>query len=338
MKKVKFSILITTIFLLIIPVFSSTVSAKEVKEEKVYLGGKPFGIKMFCDGVMVIKTEDVNSGLNSSCPAEEAGIKANDIIISADNQKLRSNEELSQIIKESEGREIPLTIKREGKTINTAITPCKNSQGIYKAGMWVKDSAAGIGTVTFYSGDTENFCGLGHGICDNETGMLIPIGYGEVCSAFIASVTKSSDSKVGTLNGYFTNDKTGTALLNNPDGIYGKTENEIKANEIVIADDKEVKTGKAQVYTTISGQTPKLYDAEILRVNQNTNDSDIVIRITDEELLEKTGGIVQGMSGSPIIQNGKLVGAVTHVIVDNVDCGYGIFAEKMMETMKESCR
>ena len=126
-------------------------------------------------------------------------------------------------------------------------------------------------------------------------------------------------------------------MQNNNHGIYGKTESQITGKEIKIADDEDVKTGDAQIYTTVYGQEPELYDAKILKVNTISSDADIVIKITDDELLEKTGGIVQGMSGSPIIQDGMLVGAVTHVIVDDVDCGYGIFAERMLETLRESC-
>ncbi len=337
MKKQKFYIILITIIFSVLSSGCATISAAESTEETVILGGNPFGIKMFSEGVMVIKTEKVKGDINQRCPAEEAGIKPNDIIISANNQKLRSNEELSEIIESSQGETISLTVKREDETFNIQLTPCRNTQGIYKAGMWVKDSAAGIGTLTFYSKDFGSFCGLGHGICDKDTDLLIPIAYGEVNKACIATVTKSCDSKVGTLNGYFTAEYIGKAILNTDNGIYGKTETLITGSEIEIADEDEVKTGEALIYTTVAGQTPEYYEAEILKVNKNSYDTDIVIKITDEELLEITGGIVQGMSGSPIIQDGRLVGAVTHVIVDNVDCGYGIFAQRMMETLKESC-
>lgn len=338
MKKTKVYIILITIIFSLISSGCVSISAEENSEDTVILGGNPFGIKMFSQGVMVIKTENVKGIGSNNCPAEKAGIKANDIIISANNQNLHSNEELSEIIETSQGNPIKLIVKRAEKTFDTTITPCRNTQGIYKAGMWVKDSAAGIGTITFYSNDFGAFCGLGHGICDKDTDILIPIAYGEVNQASIATVTKSCDSNVGTLNGYFTAETIGKAVLNSSNGIYGVTDTEIEGKEIKICEESDVKSGEALIYTTISGQKPEYYEAEILRVYKDNSDRDIVIKITDEELLAETGGIVQGMSGSPIIQEGKLVGAVTHVIVDNVDCGYGILAQSMLETMEEACR
>lgn len=336
MKKVKSFSIFIALFLMFISFADTKVYADE--NETVILGGTPFGIKMFSQGVMVVKTEAVKTNEGAVCPAEEAGIKINDIIISANGASLTSNEDLSEIIEKSIGQDIDLTIKRENKSLKIKIRPVLNKQGIYKAGIWVKDSAAGIGTITFYSENAKGFCGLGHGICESSTGMMIPIAYGEVDNAYIASVTKSRDSQVGSLNGYFTKDTIGTALLNCSEGIYGETCSEITGARIELADKEEVKTGEAFIYTTVSGEQPEYYEAEILRVNKNSNDTDIIIKITDEELTEKTGGIVQGMSGSPIIQNNKLVGAVTHVIVDDVDCGYGIFAERMFETLAEICK
>lgn len=336
MKKSNKILIIIMIVFSLLSTGGATVYAAD-NNDTVILGGNPFGIKMFSQGLMVIKTEDVKVESRSECPGKEAGIKANDIILCANGIELKSNEELSEIIENSNGECIRLLIRREEQEFEVSLTPVKNSQGIYKAGIWVKDSAAGIGTITFFSDEYNSFCGLGHGICDKDTGMLIPIAYGQVDGAYIASVTKSVDSNVGTLNGYFTRDEIGTASLNNIDGIYGETTAEITGTEIEIASKEEVVTGDAYIYTTVSGQEPKCYEAEILRVNKNSGEADIVIKITDDELLDYTGGIVQGMSGSPIVQNGKLVGAVTHVIVDDVDCGYGIFAESMMDTLAEFC-
>lgn len=334
MKKTRRFFIVFAIFLIFSSFFAINVSAEE--NETVRLGGTPFGIKMFSDGVMVVKTESVDNNGVKKCPAEKAGIKPNDIIVSANETKIKTNEELAQIIENSRGNAINLEIKRNDDIFSVTLTPVKNSEGVYKAGLWVKDSAAGIGTVTFYSEELKSFCALGHGICESDTGMLIPLDYGKVEKANIASVTKSKDGKVGSLNGYFTREEIGTATINSSEGIYGITEY-CTGEEIEVAEINEIKTGEASIYTTISGQKPEYYEAEIIKVSKNNSHSDLIIKITDEELLNETGGIVQGMSGSPIIQNGKLVGAVTHVIVDDVDCGYGIFAQRMLNILKENC-
>ena len=193
MKKQKYILIILMIIMTMFNVSAVSVSATADESDTVILGGEPFGIKMFAEGVMVIKTENVKGSLSTGCPAEEAGIKANDIIISANGKKLNSNEELSKIIESSQGNTITMNIKRNDEIFTAQLTPSKNAQGIYKAGMWVKDSAAGIGTVTFYSEELGGFCGLGHGICESSTGILIPISYGEIEGAYIASVTTSCD-------------------------------------------------------------------------------------------------------------------------------------------------
>jgi stage IV sporulation protein B len=337
MKKAFIYLTIFSIFIISGSAATIETKAETTSENTVILGGNPFGIKMFSDGVMVIKTENVRCEDKEYCPAEKADIREDDIIIALDNNKLRSNEELAEIIESSQGRTLKVTIKRDDKTFDVKLTPCKNTQGKYKAGIWVRDSAAGLGTITFYSEKTKGFCGLGHAICDKDTGMIIPLSYGEVVGASISDVTKSENSNVGTLNGYFTDEYYGTAKLNCKKGIYGKNTIIESGREIEISPSESVKTGYAQIYTTISGTKPELYDVEIIRLYRTNNETDMVIRITDEELIKETGGIVQGMSGSPILQNNRLVGALTHVIVDNVVCGYGIYADEMLETLIESC-
>lgn len=333
--KSKITILFLTILILICPI-SATADANEAQSQTVYLGGEPFGIKMFCDGVLVIGMQDVETENGKEHPAKNSGIKVNDVIINANGEHIESSEELKGIIEASSGDEITLTIKRNDECIETNLLPSVDKSGELKAGLWIKDSTAGLGTITFYSEDKENFCGLGHGICESETNVLLPISSGDVELACITSVTKSSGSDIGTLNGYFTGEDIGDATKNLVNGIYGCTIQDFDSKKsIEIADSSEVKLGEATIITTVNGSTPKEYEAEIIKVFPNDKTKNIVIKITDEELLEITGGIVQGMSGSPIIQNGKLVGAVTHVIVDKVDCGYGIFAENMLKTMEE---
>ena len=309
-------------------------AANKAKPMIVIAGGEAFGIKLFSEGVIVTKTESFICEGKSVCPAEYAGIKVNDIIIGADNISINTNKDFKNIIENSEGKSIEIKLRRNDKEIITNLIPLKNENDKYKAGMWIKDSAAGLGTITFYSEELNSFCGLGHGICETDTGKLIPLSFGDVEYANVTSVTMSKNGNVGTLNGYFTDNDIGTAKLNNENGIYGTLKNPVNKTEYIeIADSDETEKGSAYILTTLSGETPKKYDVKIKKIKKHNDQYNLVFEITDEELICICGGIVQGMSGSPIIQNGKIVGAVTHVFVDDVTTGYGIFAEKMYDEM-----
>ena len=205
---------------------------------------------------------------------------------------------------------------------------------MYLLGAWVKDSCAGIGTISFYDESNNYFAALGHGICDNDTNALLPLGSAEIVKANISSVTKSVDGNAGSLNGYFSDETIGDLTQNTPLGVYGNAETKMFSDSptIEIADFSEIKKGDAQMYTTIDGESAGCYDIEITKIcnhNENSNEN-FVIKITDESLIDECGGIVQGMSGSPIVQNGKLVGAVTHVFVNNTTEGYGVAAQYMV--------
>lgn len=321
MKKILSIFLIST-FLFIISIQNT--SARNV-DNKVILGGEPFGITMFSQGVIVIKTMSAENKL-----------KPEDVIISADNENVDSSEKMAKIIAESSDNTLELEIIRNDEKINESVRLFIDEQGIKRLGVWIKDSAAGLGTVTFYNPYNDTVCGLGHGICESDTGKLIPLSEGEIKSAYITSVTKSENSKVGSLNGYFTDTHIANAVENRNEGIYGITESEVRGNYIIVADETEINTGKAKIVTTIHGEIPKEYSVEIIKINPDNDTKNLVIRITDKELLTKTGGIVQGMSGSPIIQNGKLVGALTHVLIDSTDTGYGIFAERMLDISEDA--
>lgn len=307
-------------------------AAKESESIKVIPGGEPFGIKLFSEGVMVTKIEGFNKNGDLLSPAETAGIKINDIIICADDKKISTNADFKEIVESSEGKEIKLKIKRGDKELTTIIKPMENEDGVYKIGMWIKDSAAGLGTITFYREDNMSFCGLGHGICEAQTGNIMPLSYGDIESAYITSVTTSKNGNVGTLNGYFTGELIGEATNNNETGVYGRlVSNTLNKKEMEIAGIEEITKGKAYILTTVNGNEAESYEVEITKIKKNDSLINMVIEITDEELLSVTGGIVQGMSGSPIIQNGKIVGALTHVLVDDVTKGYAIFAKTMYE-------
>lgn len=339
MRKIKKTIcLVLLAAMLIMP---TPVTAENNKSEDIYvtLGGEPFGIKMYTNGVYILKTESFEDSNNSPCcPAEDAGIECNDIIKEVNDNIITSNDDLKEIIDESNGEELKIKIEREKEELTMSVVPRLSSDGSYRTGMWIKDSAAGLGTISFYCEESGSFCGLGHGMIDNDTKELIPMTKGEANFANVSSVTKSSNGNVGTLNGCFLTESIGTCSINTESGIYGKLKTEkIKDEKIIIGKKDEVKRGPAKIYTTIEGQKPQYYDVEIIMIKKYDDKINMIIKIIDERLTDKTGGVVQGMSGSPIIQDDKLVGVLTHVVVNNVDYGYGIFAETMHEKMKEVC-
>lgn len=307
---------------------TETVSATDTPYY-VQLGGEPFGIRLFSDGVLVIKVEEKLCGDKEQSPAFEAGIKKNDIIKKVNSENIYSSYDLTEAVKRYS--DLELTIQRNGETHLIKTSPKCDKCGNPKLGIWVKDSSAGIGTVTYYDDNKGIFGTLGHGIYESETGTIMPLYYGEITKANIYDVTKSVNGKAGTLNGYFEDEIIGKAYKNSDVGIFGRmTENQNK-DYIETASKGEVNLGDALIYTTVKGCEKKAYNIKIKRLNTHS-DKGMLIEITDPELLEVTGGITQGMSGSPIVQNGKLVGALTHVLINNVEYGYGIYIEDMMKS------
>lgn len=311
------------------------VSVNQVERAKVIPGGSPFGIKIVTDGVVIIGISDVDTASGSISPAREAGLRNGDIIKSVNgNSEVTKENVLSAFIK-SQGEKVNLTVRRDSKILSVTLEPKFSvNDNCYKAGMWVRDSAAGIGTITYYDPDSGIFGGLGHPICDCDTGTILPIKSGQVVGVRINGVNKGMSGQPGELVGAFTSDfSMGDLVLNNQCGLFGYLKSAPNSNPSVeIALKQEVTEGKAKILTTLDGVTPKEYEIEIERVTLKGNEKskNMIIHITDEELLAKTGGIVQGMSGSPIIQNGRLVGAVTHVFVNDPTRGFGIFVENML--------
>ena len=302
--------------------------------KSVYLGGQPFGVRFYNDGLIVVELEDFFNGTQNVCPAKEAGLKVNDIIKEVNHIPVKTNEDLQNAAVNCGGKPISFTIERDGERKDMIITPQKNNMGVYLLGAWIRDSCAGIGTISYYDKDKNYFAALGHGICDNDTTALLPLGSAEIVKANISSVTKSVDGKAGSLNGYFSEETIGNLTENTPLGIYGEPKDGMfdKSQSIEIADYSEIKKGDAEIYTTIDGENTACYTAEITKLcndDENSNEN-FVIKVTDESLLERCGGIVQGMSGSPIVQDGKLVGAVTHVFINNTAEGYGVAAQFMV--------
>lgn len=316
-----------------IPIKSSSVTVS--KRQYVVPGGEAFGLKLYCDGVMIVGFDEVKNGSINVCPGKEAGLQTGDVITSVDGVKITSSAQLIDCLRNAQKSKLRLNVSRNGKPIETQLNLVRKEDGTgNKAGLWVRDSTAGVGTVTYYQKNNLSFAGLGHGVCDVDTGKLLPLLKGEAVGAVISGCYKSENGMMGELCGVFTVERMGDIYLNNENGVYGGIKKVPDGKkEIPVATVQEIHTGKVQIYSTVNGRDTQSYDAEIVRFcnTQDKSGKNFVVKITDSELLEKTGGIVQGMSGSPIVQDGMLVGAVTHVFINDSTQGYGIFAENMLE-------
>ncbi len=314
----------------------SDAEVKVVNSKSVALLGTPFGMKLYTDGVLVSKIEGVETENGKKYPAKQSDIRVGDYIKSVEGNLIFENEELSDYVASSNGNELRITIVRKGKEILKFVKPVKEkSTGKYHIGLWVKDSTAGIGTLTFYNPENNIICGLGHGVCDEETDNILSLNDGEMVSADILGIKKGKDGTPGELKGAFINKVISEEVVNNKCGVYGRVMGDIDfKNLIQIASKQEVKDGYAQILSTVNGTKAKLFSCKInIRKGKfNSKTHNLIVKVTDKELIAKTGGIVQGMSGSPLIQNGKLIGAITHVLVDDPTTGYAIFAENMLET------
>ncbi len=288
--------------------------------------GTPFGIKLRTDGVMAISVTD-------GSPAQSAGIKQGDVIISVNDVRVRSNSDISDAIQLSPDS-CEVILHRGDSERLLRMEPYEDC-GIYKIGVWVRDSAAGIGTMSYFDPVTGEYGGLGHSVSDVTTGELMPLLSGEITAADINGIVRGEAGAPGELCGRIVpNDNIGTIEHNTDCGIFGTvSESPCDGEAVPMAFRQEVKTGAATMLTTIDGCTPREYDIVIEHINVCDMESSksMVIRITDPELLSQTGGIICGMSGSPILQDGRLVGAVTHVFLNDPERGYAIFCETMLD-------
>ena len=329
------SYLLTVSVLLTLHSFPALAEGTEGKisaGDEVYVGGMPFGIKLYTDGLLVVGFSPVDCDSGSTTPASDAGLTVGDVIIEINGKKTTTTVEFADTVGVSEG-ELQIKYLRHGEEHTATVKPSLSKKdGRYKTGMWLRDSTAGIGTVTFTIPETMEFAGLGHGVCDGETGELIPLQRGVAAEAKISGIKKGTPGTPGELRGYFTGADIGTIQSNTSCGVFGVLSKEVKnplmPDKVCIASRSEVKLGEADIYCTLEGDEPLQFKIKILRLPEDS--SNFEIEVCDASLLEKTGGIVQGMSGSPIIQNGKLVGAVTHVLVNDPTKGYGIFIENML--------
>ena len=319
--------------------FSEDVSALLVSSKKSALpngtkdltvipGGIPFGVKLYADGLIVVGFGNIEEAKGPASPALDAGMKSTS-----------NAEDFVSLVESSDGKAMEIEFRRGESEMKCKITPTlSGADGKYRIGMWVRDSTAGIGTVTFVVPETLAFGGLGHGICDTSSGELVPLLRGSVSDVEINSVERGVSGDPGELHGIFVSGKRGSVIANTENGIFGVYSSLpdalAKKERIAVGKRSEIHDGDAVIYCTL-GNTTEEYSVSISNIgSKDSSSKNFTVTVTDEKLLELTGGIVQGMSGSPIIQDGKLVGAVTHVLISDPTRGYGIFIENMLDAIK----
>lgn len=309
---------------------------------KVVPTGNLIGLKLYTNGALVIGTTEVKNIENKiEKPYESINIKEGDTILEVDHQEIDSTQTLQKIVNESSGRDIEIKYARAGETYTANIKPANTAKDEYKLGLWIRDSASGVGTMAFYEPESKKFAALGHGISDGDTGELLDIQTGELVNSKIVSVSKGRKGIPGEIKGSISKQATiGTVMQNTNFGIFGSLNENIITNnkysaglEIALRD--EIELGEATILSTVNNNDTQEYKVEITSIDSenNSNNKSMQIKITDEKLLNNTGGIICGMSGSPIIQNNKIVGALTNVLVSDPQIGYGVFADIMIKEM-----
>lgn len=305
------------------------------RDIKVCPGGMSFGVKISTDGVLIVGMSDINTPDGKVNPAYEAGIRVGDVITKINGKDADSVITVTKAFSECGGKPVSVCILRDGSESIYDVQPVSDGGG-YKVGIWVRDSTAGIGTVTYIVPETGAFAGLGHGIFDIDTGKLMPMRRGTVSDVIISGIKKGRAGAPGELQGYFGSEKMGTLVFNRESGVYGvfsKFPENVDTSELIpIGLSNDVCEGEAAIICSLDESGPQSYSIKISQISHDAGSlKNFVIQVTDPKLLEKTGGIVQGMSGSPVIQNGKLIGAVTHVMIGDPTSGYGIFIENMLK-------
>lgn len=324
--------------------FLKSVDVSVLPKTTVIPLGNIAGVKLYTNGVLVVGMSEIEGEDSKTYkPYENTGIEEGDTIVKVNDNLVSSTEDLIEKVNMSNGEKVEIEYIHDEETKECSITPVKTSEEEYKLGLWVRDSAAGVGTVTFYEPSTQSFGALGHGITDIDTGDLLNIASGEFVTAKVLNIKKGEDGNPGKIQGTVEEQEMiGEITKNTEFGIYGKIQDLSSLNidtskEMEVAMREEIETGKATILCSLDNQTVKEYEIEITKIyrDNNYNNKSMEIKVTDDELIEKTGGIIQGMSGSPIIQNGKFVGAVTHVLVNSSTEGYAIFGDLMLKQSKE---
>ena len=311
-------------------------NAKPFPKGNVIVMGKAVGIKLFSDGVLVVGLSEVETKQGACSPGKECGLKTGDVITHVNGTEVDTIEEIQRVVEKQKQKPLTIQAVRSQQALQLTVVPVENRQGVYQLGVWLRDSMAGIGTVTYYDPNTGIFAALGHGINDVDTAMLMPMEAGSIMPASVEEVKKGISGQPGELHGRFDLlHDLGTLYANTKVGVFGRADQlELPegAQIMEIAGPGDVREGPAVIRSNVQGEKIQEFQVQIIRLEDGKDSNrNMMIRVTDPELLELTGGIVQGMSGSPIIQDGKLVGAVTHVLVNDPTRGYGIFIENMLE-------
>lgn len=310
-----------------------TVRTVVAQRSRITVCGTPFGVKMFSEGALVVGFTDIHTNSGAANPAKTAGLRLGDRVIRMDAVATENNDAVKAALEHSQGQPVEVVYVRGDQQRKTQLIPAWDpSAQQWRAGMWVRDSSAGVGTLTFADRKAGVFAGLGHPISDSDTGESIALRSGEIVPCQIVGCTAGTAGSPGELKGRFLSAHAiGTIRINGSNGIYGITRTAFSGTEMEVAFAQEVLPGDAELWATISGETARPYRVVIEKVSDADSCRNMVVRVVDPELLSATGGIVQGMSGSPLVQNGRLVGAVTHVLVNDPTRGYGIFAQTMLE-------
>lgn len=325
-----------------------TIPVKEIDvnvipKTKVVPMGNLIGAKLYTSGVLVVGMSEIQGDdQQKHKPYEGSGIEEGDMIVEMDSKKIANTDELVETVNSSKGKVIQIKYVRNDETITTSIQPIKSEDNEYKLGLWVRDAAAGVGTLTFYEPSTGKFAALGHGIVDVDTGDIINIANGELVTSNLVAIKKGEKGTPGEIKGSIDSGVTiGNISKNTNFGVFGLVSNKNNLNlngakEYEVALRSEIQTGEAEIICELENGKKEQYKIEISKIytSNNYDNKSMMIKITDERLLQKTGGIIQGMSGSPIIQNGKFVGAITNVLVSDPTAGYAIFGDLMVKQMK----
>lgn len=322
------------------------INVTTLEDVEVVPVGKVVGLKLYTNGVLVVGMSEVENNQNNLVkPYEGSNIKEGDMIFEIDGCAIEDISNLKDVVNKTQGRNVEIKLLRKGKTVVVSnITPVQVSENEYKLGLWVKDAATGVGTMTFYDPETQRFALLGHGITDSDTNSLIYIDSGELVTSKLVSIKKGEDGKPGEIRGTILKQKTVGEVYKNTDfGVYGKLTDLTSLNiesskKYKVALRDEIKEGKATILCAVNNDNKvQEYDIEIEKVyfENDFNNKSMLLRITDSDLIDKTGGIIRGLSGAPILQNGKFVGAITNVLVSNPKLGYGIFADLMIKEMNK---
>lgn len=316
---------------------------KDLKNLKLYAAGIPFGIQMKTVGATVMGLSEFKSGGKNVRPASDGGLRDGDIILKIDGKEIGGASDIAKRIGSGNGNSISVELNRAGKTVKVKLIPKKDdADSKFKLGVWLKDRTAGIGTVTYIVPDSLVFGGLGHGICDSHSGKPVSFTDGKICNVNISGVIRGLEGKPGEIRGRICDEVCGMLISNTECGafgLYSAMPGGIGEEPMNVASKEEVKPGEAYIISTLENGKREKYSIEISEINKNETDTkNFTVKVTDKRLLEKTGGIIQGMSGSPIIQNGKLIGAVTHVLINDPTCGYGIYIENMLKNTPVSAQ